>query len=213
LFLFLKDLTDVIIPAFFENVRYVPLPRIEYTDPMIDAIVENLIIESDNLFPNELEIQSDNYFKWGRKKVASRNKNKIRVAMSGVQMDLKDVSYYINKKTGFPSIKDKGVMDIYMGGSGFSFDVALETADKTDRTHYFKVTKVKVDIKNLKLKMKQSNHKLLFNIFKPTLMGVVKPALTKVEKQIKESIEKGDAFAHEIAREAEKAAKEVENDP
>lgn len=210
----LKDLTDVIIPAFFENVRYVPLPRIEYSDPMIDAIVENLIIESDNLFPNELEIQSDNHFKWGRKKIASRNKNKIRVAMSGVQMDLKDVSYYIHKKTGFPSIKDKGVMDIYMGGSGFSFDVALETADPSDRHHFFKVNKVKVDIKNLKLKMKQSNHKLLFNIFKPTLMGVVKPALTKlIEKQIKDSIEKGDAFAYEIKLEAEKASKEVQDDP
>lgn len=209
-----KDLTEVIIPAFFENVRYVPLPRIEYSDPMIDAIVENLIIESDNLFPNELEIQSDNHFKWGRKKIASRNKNKIRVAMSGVQMDLKDVSYYIHKKTGFPSIKDKGVMDIYMGGSGFSFDVALETADPTDRHHFFKVNKVKVDIKHLKLKMKQSNHKLLFNFFKPALMGVVKPALTKViEKQIKDSIEKGDAFAYQIKLEADRAAKEVANDP
>jgi len=209
-----KDLTEVIIPAFFENLSYVPLPRIEYSDPMVDAIVENLIVESDNLFPNELEFQSDNHFKWGRKKIASRNKNKIRVAFSGVQMDLKDVSYYIHKKTGFPSIKDKGVMDIYMGGSGFSFDVALETADASDKRHFFKVNKVKVDIKHLKLKLKQSNHKLLFNIFKPTLMGVVKPALTKIiEKQIKDSIEQGDAYLYELKLEADKAAKEVQNDP
>src|SRR5207248_2971322 len=63
-----KDLSAVILPAIFENVRYVPVPRIEYSDPMVDAIVENLIVESDNLMPNVLEVTSDNYFRWGRKK-------------------------------------------------------------------------------------------------------------------------------------------------
>lgn len=50
-----KDLSEVILPAIFENIRYVPIPRIEYSDPQIDAVVENLVIESDNLMPNILE--------------------------------------------------------------------------------------------------------------------------------------------------------------
>ena len=33
-----KDLTDVILPAFFENVRYVPIPRIEFSDHMMDVV-------------------------------------------------------------------------------------------------------------------------------------------------------------------------------
>ena len=52
----IKDLTEVIIPAIFENIRYVPIPRIEYSDSAFDAIIENLVIESDNLMPNILEI-------------------------------------------------------------------------------------------------------------------------------------------------------------
>ena len=210
----LKDLTNVIVPGFFEEVQYVPIPRIEYSDPQFDAIVENLVIESDNLFPNALEIASDNYFKWGRKSVASRNKNKVMVAGSGVQMDLRDVSYYIHKKEGFPSIKDKGIMDIFMGGSGFSFKLALETADKSDRAHFFKVTSVKVEIKNLKLKMKKSNHKILFNVFKPLLLSVVKPVLTKViEKLIKDNFQKGDAWAYAVHQQANLALEEAKNDP
>jgi hypothetical protein len=51
-----KDFTEVIIPGIFESVRYVPIPRIEYGDPMVDAVIENLVIESDNLMPNILEI-------------------------------------------------------------------------------------------------------------------------------------------------------------
>ena len=85
----IKDLSQVILPGAFESVSYVPIPRIEYSDPMIDAIVENLVVESDNLMPNAFEVQSDNFFRWGRKTVTSRNKNKIMVSVSGVQMDLK----------------------------------------------------------------------------------------------------------------------------
>lgn len=51
-----KDLTEVIIPGALRSLRYVPIPRIEYTDPMIDAVIENLVIESDNLMPNIIEI-------------------------------------------------------------------------------------------------------------------------------------------------------------
>ena len=44
----------------------------------------------------------DNYFRWGRKKVANANRNSIAVSVSGIQMDLKDVAYYVKRKQGFP---------------------------------------------------------------------------------------------------------------
>jgi Family of unknown function (DUF5923) len=34
----LKDVTNVIIPTIFDNVRYVPIPRIEVADPMMDVV-------------------------------------------------------------------------------------------------------------------------------------------------------------------------------
>ncbi len=208
------DLSNVILPGIFESVRYVPIPRIEYTDHMMDAIVENLVIESDNLAPNAFEFESDNYFRWGRKTVASRNKNKVMVSVSGIQMDLKDVSYYIHKKEGFPSIKDTGVMDIFLGGSGFSFKIAMETADKSDRQHFFKINTVTIDMKNLNIKLKQSKHKLLFNLFKPLLFSVVKPALSKViEKLIRSQVHELDSKAYAIYKEAERAKESAINDP
>lgn len=52
---------------------------------MIDAVVENLIIEGDNMTPNILEIGSDNYWKWTRgvTKEQSRNKNNAMIGVSG----------------------------------------------------------------------------------------------------------------------------------
>ena len=125
-----------------------------------------------------------------------------------------DVSYYIRKKQGFPSITDTGLMDIFMGGTGFSFKIAMETADASDRQHFFKIDKVTVDVKNLNIKLKKSKFKLLFAIFKPLLFGIVRPAVAKLlEKQIKDSVHQADGYAYEIYKEAERAGKQVQNDP
>lgn len=210
-----KDLTDVILPAFFENVRYIPIPRIEYSDHMMDAVVENLVIEGDNLAPNVFEFGSDNYWRWGRKQIQNKNKNKVMLSVSGVQMDLRDVSYYVKKKEGFPGVTDKGVMDIFLGGTGLSFKVAMETADgKSDRAHFFKINTVDVDIKNMDIKLKQSNHKLLFKLFKPLLFKVLRPVIQKaVETQVRQNVQKLDGICWEAKKEADRAEAEAKRNP
>jgi hypothetical protein len=211
-----KDLTEVLLPAFFENIRYIPVPRIEFSDPMVDVVIENLVIEGDNLAPNMMEFGSDNYWKWGRKGIQNKNKNKVMLSVSGVQMDIRDVAFYVKKKEGFPSISDRGVMDIFLGGTGLSFKVAMETADRSDRSHFFKINSVSVDIKNMDIKLKQSNHKLLFGLFKPLLFKVMRPVIQKVvEKQIRENVQTADNFLFRIKQEADRAQEEAKsrNDP
>jgi len=209
-----KDLSEVILPGIFESIRYVPIPRIEYSDPMIDAVIENLVIESDNLMPNVLEIANDNYFRWGRKSVANKNFNSITLSVSGIQMDLRDVSYYVNRKQGFPKIKDLGVLDIFLGGTGLSFKLKLSTAEKKDRQNFFKVDKVDVDVKNFNIKVKQSKHKLLLAFAKSTIIKALRPALQKaLEKQIKDQLHQVDTLAYQIKLEADRAQKEIIENP
>ncbi|KAJ5934897.1 hypothetical protein N7466_004444 [Penicillium verhagenii] len=210
----LTDLRDIILPGIFENVRYVPIPRIEVSDPTVDVVIENLVIESDNLMPNVVEFGSDNYFRWGRKKISNKRDNKIMISASGIQADLRDVSYYIKKKQGFPSITDTGIMDILLSGDGFGFKIAASTVNKGDKQHIVKLDKVSVNIKNFDIKLKKSKHKVLFSTFKPMLFRVVRPALEKVvEAQIREAFNKGDAWANEISIEAKKAAEAAREDP
>ncbi|KAI9733437.1 MAG: hypothetical protein M1834_003521 [Cirrosporium novae-zelandiae] len=209
-----KDLTEIIIPGIFENVRYVPIPRIEVSDPMIDAIVENLVIESDNLMPNVFEISSDNYFRFGRKNIGNKKTNKAMISVSGVQLDLKDVSYYVKKKQGFPSLTDTGVLDLYLGGQGLSFKIAMASAEEKDRQNFFKVEKVNIDMKHFKIKVKKSKHKILFALFKPILLKAIRPALQKaLEKQIKDSFTQADAMAYDINQDVKRAKKAALNDP
>ncbi|ETS01587.1 hypothetical protein M419DRAFT_141605 [Trichoderma reesei RUT C-30] len=210
----IKDVTDVILPAIFENVAYVPIPRIEYTDPNFDAVIENLVLESDNFMPNVLEVASDNYFRWGRKKIANKRKNSVDIKVTGVQMDLRDVSYHIKRKTGFPSLTDTGVLDLLLPGDGLSFRLKVSTPDKKDAQHIFKVEKVDVDVKGLKFKIKKSQHKLLFMLFKPIALKAIRPALQKaIEQAIKDQCNKADEFLFQVKQEADRALEEAKRDP
>ncbi|KAJ2901016.1 hypothetical protein MKZ38_002142 [Zalerion maritima] len=204
-----KDISEVIIPAVLENIAYIPVPRIEYTDPQIDAIIENLVLESDNFAPNILEVASDHSFRWGRKqrKGFNQSHNAVEVSVKGVQMDLRDVSYHIKKKQGFPSVTDTGVADILLPGDGLSFKMKMSTAEAKDRQHFFKVDKVDVDVKGLKINVKQSKHKLLFKIAKPIMLKAIRPAIQKAaEKAIKDEFNRVDALLFDVKQEAEKGA-------
>ncbi|KAM3531466.1 hypothetical protein NHJ13051_000758 [Beauveria bassiana] len=201
-----KDVFDVILPSILRNIAYIPIPRIEYSDPGFDAVIENLILESDNFMPNVAELVSNNNWKWGRRNITNRNQNMIDLKVSGIQMDLRDVSYHIKRKTGFPKITDTGVADILLPGDGFSFRMKVSTADKSDRQNIFKVEKVDVDFKSLNVKLKKSKFKGLFAIFKPVLLRALRPALQKaVEKAIKDQCNEYDRTLYELKKEADRA--------
>jgi hypothetical protein len=186
------------------------VPRIEYQDPSFDAIIENLVLESDNFMPNVLEVASENFFRWGRKATANKSKHAFEVKVSGIQMDLRDVSYHIKRKQGFPRLTDTGVANLRLAGDGVSFRLKMATADKKDAQNYFRVDKVDVDVKHLKVSLVQSKHKLLFNILRPIMLRVVRPALQKaVEKAIKDNVTKLDAMLLEVKREADRALDEA----
>lgn len=210
----LKDLTEIIIPAVLEKIAYVPIPRIEYSDPKIDAVIENLVLESDNFMPNVFEIASENFVRLGRKKFSNKHKHNIEVKASGIQMDLRDVGFHIKRKQGFPSITDTGVADIILPGDGFSFKLKISSADKKDKQHYFKIDKVDVDFKGLKLKVIKSNHKLLLTLFKPLALRAIRPVLQKVvETAIKQQFDRLDALFHDVKLEVDNMVTEAKGDP
>ncbi len=210
----IKDLTDVILPGIFEKVAYIPIPRIEYSDPQFDAVIENLVIESDNFMPNVLEIASENYMRFGRKKIASKSQHSIDVKVAGIQMDLRDVSYYIKRKHGFPAITDQGVANFLLAGDGFAFRMKLSSPDKKDKHSFFKIDEVDVAVNNLKIKLIESKHKMLFTFFKPLMLKALRPALQKaMEKAIKDQAAKLDAMLYQIKKEADRALERSHGDP
>jgi hypothetical protein len=154
----------------------------------------------------------DNYFRFGRRNIANKNANSIEIHVSGIQMDLRDVAYYMKKKQGPLKLTDLGVMDIFLGGSGFSFRMKLSNAQKLDQQNFFKVDSVDVSIRNFNIRLKTSRHKVLFRLFKPVVLRILRPRVQKVlEKQITEQFDRLDSLAFHIKKEADRAKIQVIN--
>lgn len=105
-------------------------------------------------------------------------------------------------------------MLIPCSGTGFSFKIKMSTADKSDQQNFFKVDNVDVDVKNFNIKLKQSKHKLLFALFKPLMLKVLRPALQKaLQKVIKDKVHELDSLLYQVKLEADRALEEAKQNP
>ena len=65
-----------------------------YLSSQIDAVIENLTLESANLLPNVFEFEARNYFKVSPyDAIHDQSKHSFWVSFSQIQCDLKDVAF------------------------------------------------------------------------------------------------------------------------
>ncbi|KAI0819333.1 hypothetical protein BC628DRAFT_1498440 [Trametes gibbosa] len=173
------DIRQQIIPGFIDQVGYVPIPRIEYTDEAVDLVIENLALSGKNLFPNLITMEARNFAKLsGYKNIKDEFHHEFTLTLGQVQADMRDVAFYFRKKTGTPKLTDSGLADILLGGSGLTVTVHLVSADK-DRSSVFHVKDVATSIHTLKFAVRDSKHDTLYKLLAPLASGLVKKQLQK----------------------------------
>lgn len=53
----LNDMRITFIPALIEQIKYVPLPQIVYSDKQFEIAIENMILQGDTLMPDIFEVK------------------------------------------------------------------------------------------------------------------------------------------------------------
>ncbi|KAG8905215.1 hypothetical protein FRB99_000484 [Tulasnella sp. 403] len=188
------DIRRVIMPSLIENVGYVPIPRIEYTDNTLDLVIENLTLQGQNLFPNVISLEAHNFVKFSPyDKIPDEHHHDFKFVFSQVQADMRDVAFYFNKKNGFPKIRDSGLADVFLGGEGLTVKVHLASAGR-DRSSVFYVKDVDVKLDSLKFSVRDSKHDLLYKTLKPLATGLVKK---QISKAITDAIRTGFEYVDE----------------
>lgn len=182
------DVRKVILPAIVDQVGYVPIPRIEYTDDMLDLVVENLTLQGRNLFPNVVSVEAHNYMKFSPyNAITDQHHHEFTLTLGHIQADMRDVAFYFRKKSGFPKISDSGLADVLLGGQGLTATIHLVSADK-DRTSVFKVKNVHVKVDSLKFSIRDSKHDTLYKTLRPLATGLIK---RQIQKAVADAITTG----------------------
>jgi folate-dependent phosphoribosylglycinamide formyltransferase PurN len=183
-----RDIRQVIMPTLIDNVGYVPIPRVEYTDDSIDLVVENLTLSGRNLFPNYISAEAHNFMKFSPyNAIADQGHHEFTLTFGQIQADMRDVAFYFRKKTGIPKLTDSGLADVVLGGEGMTATVHLVSADK-DRSSVFKVKNVVVKVDSLKFSIRDSKHDLLYKTLRPLATGLIKK---QIQKAVADAIRTG----------------------
>ncbi|GAN06581.1 conserved hypothetical protein [Mucor ambiguus] len=182
----LNDMRMTLLPAFIDEIKYIPIPRIEYSDPQYDIVIENLILSGDSLLPNvfDTKIESYNSFSLKSDTQSKPSHQTLFVRMSEIQAEIDDVVFFYKKKTGFPKLSDRGVASLIVGGKGISVATRITTVtDNPAKT--FKVASCKCNVDNLKVKVNDSNHDILYKAIRPLVIGQVKKQVSRaIEEKI-----------------------------
>ncbi|TFY82424.1 hypothetical protein EWM64_g1578, partial [Hericium alpestre] len=181
------DIRKVILPMLVDQVGYVPIPRVEYTDEGFDLVVENLTLQGRNLFPNVVALEAHNYIKFSPyNAIKDESHHEFTLTFGHMQADMRDVAFYFKKKTGI-KLSDSGLADVLLGGQGLSATIHLVSSDK-DPTSVFKVKNVHVKVDSLKFSIRDSNHDVLYKTLRPLATGLVK---RQIQKAVADSITTG----------------------
>ncbi|KAH8827080.1 hypothetical protein DL96DRAFT_1605435 [Flagelloscypha sp. PMI_526] len=170
-----EDVRSTILPQLADKIGYVPIPRIEYTDPQIDLVVENLVLSGRNLFPNVVTLEAHNYVKFSPyKAIKDEHRHEIKLGLGQIQADMRDVAFYFRKKTGLVKTKDSGIADVLLGGSGVTATVHIASSPENDESSVFRVKSCVVKVDALKFSIRDSKHDFLYKTIKPLIAGLIK---------------------------------------
>lgn len=195
----LWDLIEVIIPRFVDDIKYIPIPRIEYQDPDYDLILENVVLESEHFLPTRTifeaftRLEITNHYT-----ISSSHTTTTHLHISNINLFCRDTSFVIRKKTGMLKFSDRGYIDVFMTGKGASADLVLESAapdddeDDPTRDSFFHVKSVDVKIHNLSYNY-HAYHSWAATLGAPIIKPIVRRLLSKVlEERIKGCFEQLD---------------------
>ncbi|PWN44130.1 hypothetical protein IE81DRAFT_321529 [Ceraceosorus guamensis] len=153
-----QDLRLTILPAIFDKIGVLPVPRVKYTHPDFDLVIENIALELKNLLPSMLGIRMLNDVQFDFEKLkSSSHSHSVKIKIKGMSIRVHKLAFALELHKGLP-FHDKGIADLLVGDFGVSIYIDVP---KDPGPHYFKVKKVKAKLKTLRIKVHQSNHRIL----------------------------------------------------
>ncbi|WBW73926.1 DUF4449 family conserved protein, involved in cell-cell communication [Schizosaccharomyces osmophilus] len=203
------EILQLSIPVILTRIQYFPIPRLEIEQPAFDIVLENLNLQTINILPKIAEFRNNNLMRFSPYgNVSSIQDHLVHLHLAHIQTDLKNVNYYIRRKQGFPKFVDQGIVDLAIRKQGMVVDLALSATPKTPNRElpgsFFRLDHVKVDVHNIKLKLRKSRHKALLNFLKPSMMTYIRKTVARsLELSIRRTVEQLDRQCYEIHREAQ----------
>jgi len=201
----LNEMKSLIVPLLIEQLKWVPLPRIQGSNETYDYWFDNVVFSAPDLVPDQIHIRLASEGDFDVKNLQTDNfRTFIRVSAEGIKTTLNDVQFWFRRNT-FPKTEDTGfaTLDITQG-NGIKVDLIISVSQGTDP---FQVRRVDVSIDGINLQVADTKHDWLYNTLSSLFAGVIK---TRIEQGLKAGLQYGADIANiQLNRIAYKTYQEV----
>ncbi|KAI8847603.1 hypothetical protein BC829DRAFT_476181 [Chytridium lagenaria] len=174
------DITHVIIPMLWEDLKYIPIPRVEHRSRDWHIVVENIILTTENIVPNLMELKVKNSFLIGlRPEVGTAMDHSFTLNFFQIQADEKD---------WLPADDGLGFANLKIGGEGITVKTKIGLDFESSRTTIFP-QKVVVSVENLDLQIVYSRNDALYRMMHTAIVAILRRELAAlVGKQVLQTI-------------------------
>lgn len=196
----LEDAINFFIPLLAQSIHYIPIPRVEISTPVLDLLLENLILEpgiainNSSFFPYKLRVETFNdlEIRKARFRTTSAIRSLMRIKIDGLSIRAEEVGFWLRAHSGLLWLADEGISSFALGERGL--DIQLDVEIGKDRLEkILSLRNVKVRIHKLNWTLRKSKFSLLSWLLRPFLKPVIRKTL---ELQLAAAIKNSLHFAN-----------------
>merc|ERR1712137_947730 len=197
----LRDL-QIIVPRMVQQLRRLPLPDIDLSDEESDLRVRNAVLDCGDIAPSSFRftVRGDTE--------GDMVNNYIQVVVSKIRARILGADFYYNKKT-FPKITESGKGDLAIYGKN-GMTIAFEMCPYDGKGDFhIKLRKNVCRINKLDLRLRKTDHDVLYGLMSPIINAFVKKRIEIViQDAIKNVVEEGSLTASQKIQEGAQQLKE-----
>ncbi|KAL1713884.1 hypothetical protein EV715DRAFT_210772 [Schizophyllum commune] len=211
---FWHDMFSHYVPKALSMMKDIPIPRTEYKDDDLEFVLENLDISSLNIQPAHIFIRNitDVDMSLTEKSTTTAVGTLTHIRMQALQLAFKDISFWSRAKdVSLGPSEFSGLVGITLPPKGIDVDLRVRMIPSNQQDareahkgfHIIENVEVHVD-EDVQIDVRDSNHTVLFNVFKPVVLMRFRDALERtLAAQVRGLLTWADGLAFDISKRAE----------
>jgi len=124
----LSKLQSALFPVLAEALKYIPLPRIEQYSPDRDYWLDNIILCSHEIIPENIIIRLETEAELSVRDIESKgSRTFFIIELNKILTEFKDIKFWYRKKT-LPALEDSGLVTFRIKGEGARLSLCYNIA-------------------------------------------------------------------------------------
>lgn len=174
------DCIHVFVPFAIQAIQCVPIPRLEISNPQIDLLLENLILEpgvtvnNSSFLPYKMRVETYNdlEIRKARFRTTSATKTLVRIKVDGISIRAEEIGFWLRLHSGLFRLAEEGIASFELDERGIDIQLDVEVG-KDSLEKILSLRSVRVHIHKLNYKLRKSRFAFFAWVLKPVLSRVI----------------------------------------